>query len=143
MKLFFKVGLIILVLNCTFSCNKQCNVKGILVSELLIVVSKEKSINYCDLLSSALNGNNEAIKELSLLEFNDSTGYDHGSVLVELILKIGEDKYLKGVEPLNVKQKKLVQSYLDVGLEYGNISHIKEKRLDKVFPTIDTYLTME
>jgi hypothetical protein len=79
------------------SCNNKCIVDNIEVSELLSTVAKEKSIDYCDLLKTTLIGNKDAIKKLSLLEFNDAVGYDHGAVIVDLIIALGETEYIKSV----------------------------------------------
>jgi hypothetical protein len=122
------------------SCSNKCEVEGIEVSELLVTSSGEKGVKYCDLLSESLRGDENAILGLSLLEFSNSTGYDHGSVLVDLILKIGEEKYIQAISQTNREQKILIQSYLDVGLQYGNDSSIKSKNLTKAFPNLYSVL---
>ncbi|GAB0155014.1 hypothetical protein CHRYSEOSP005_02740 [Chryseobacterium sp. Alg-005] len=135
-----KVCLIILLFG-MISCTNTCVTHGIEVSELLNSVSEEKSINYCSLLDSSLNKDSESIKKISLLDFSDAAGYDHGAVLVELILNIGEDHYLQSIQTINSKQKKMILSYLEVGLEYGNNPAIKSKNVNNVFPKVYEYLT--
>lgn len=83
------------------SCNHKCVVNKIVISELLSTVAKERSIDYCKLLETALTGDENAIKKLSLLVFSDAVGYDHGSVIVDLITNIGEVKYIKSISAIN------------------------------------------
>lgn len=124
----------------TFSCSNKCEIEGIEVSDLLVISSGEKGVKYCDLLSESLRGDENAILGLSLLEFSNSTGYDHGSVLVDLILKIGEKKYIQAISQTSREQKNLIQSYLDVGLEYGNNATIKSKDIAIAFPDLSSFL---
>lgn len=122
------------------SCSNKCVVDNIEVSELLGTVAKEKSIDYCELLKVALTGDKNAIKKLSLLEFDNAVGYDHGAVIVDLITAIGETEYIKAISTTNREQKNLIHSYIDVGLEYGNNSLIKEKDFKSAFPDLYVFL---
>lgn len=125
------------------SCSERCKINNIEVSELLGSVSHQKNIEYCELLKQALKKNKSAIREISLLEFDNAVGYDHGYVLVELILSVGEETYIEVIKPLNSTQKNLVLSYLEVGIEYGNISNIHSKNINEVFPQVYQYLNTE
>lgn len=125
----------------SLSCSNKCNVEGIEVSELLATSSGEKGIQYCSLLEDALRGNEKAIAELSLLEFSNATGYDHGAVIVDLVLKIGEKKYIKAISAINKEQRSLIQSYIDVGLEYGRNPVIKSRDIKEAFPNL--YLVLK
>ncbi|WP_372473447.1 hypothetical protein AB4865_11555 [Capnocytophaga sp. ARDL2] len=122
------------------SCKTNCEINGIKVDELLYSVSYNKSIYYCELLELALNGDDEAIKEISLLEFYNAVAYEHGIIVVELILHIGENNYIKAIEGLNEKQKHLVEAYVNIGLEYGVNSRINNKEINKQFPKLDLFL---
>lgn len=122
------------------SCNNKCEVDNIEVSELLGTVAKEKSIDYCELLKVALTGDKNAIKTLSLLEFDNAVGYDHGAVIVSLITAVGETEYIKAISTTNKEQKNLIHSYIDVGLEYGNNPLIKEKDFKNTFPKLYIFL---
>lgn len=137
---FCKIIVASLLLLFTSSCNNKCFVDDIEVSELLSTVAKEKSIDYCDLLKDALAGNKKAIKNLSLLEFNDATGYDHGVVIVDLITKLGETEYIKVISTINTEQKNLINSYVDVGLEYGSSPLLKGKDFKTTFPDLYAFL---
>jgi len=122
------------------SCSNGCNVSGVNVSELLTVASKHKRIDYCNLLDEALNGNEIAVRELSLLEFNAAAGYDQGAVIVDLILKLGEKKYIKSIFEISNKEKILIESYIDVGVEYSDKPELKNRKLKDVFSKLYVFL---
>lgn len=109
-----------------FGCNPKCEVKGIYATELLLTVASEKGIDYCDILSLATVNDTSAIKQLSLMNFENAVGYDHGIVLVELVEMIGEKNYINAIKELNPDELNRVESYFDVGLEYG----VKDKKTD-------------
>lgn len=137
---FCKIICVCVLLLFINSCSNKCEVDNIEVSELLGTVAKEKSIDYCELLKVALTGDKNAIKKLSLLDFDNAVGYDHGAVIVDLITAIGETEYIKAISTTNREQKKLIHSYIDVGLEYGNNSLIKEKDFKSAFPDLYVFL---
>ena len=123
-----------------FSCSNKCNIGGIEVTELLSTVANERSIDYCALLKTANSGDSNSIKKLSLMEFNDAVGYDHGAVVIDLVLKIGEDNYLAAISNFNRSEKKIVESYLDIGLKYGSAATWKNKDLQDLFPKLYAFL---
>lgn len=103
---FYKIIFLHMLLLFVNSCSNKCVVGNIEVSEALGTVAKEKSIDYCELLKAALAGDKNAIKKISLLEFDNAIGYDHGAVIVDLIIAIGEREYIKTISTVNSKQKK-------------------------------------
>lgn len=137
---FYKIISISFLLMLINSCSNKCIVDNIEVSELLSTVAKEKSIDYCEILRTALAGDKNAIKKLSLLEFNDAVGYDHGAVIVDLIIELGETEYIKSISAISEEQKNLINTYVDVGLSYGNNSLIKEKDFKSTFPDLYIFL---
>jgi hypothetical protein len=140
-KVFVTKFLLFAVLSvCFTNCNRSKSVNGIVVSELLIIVSNGQGINYCKLLEKAINGDIGSIKQLSLLEFYDGIGYDHGSVIVDLIEIIGEDKFIQSLSTINKKQKQVIEGYIEAGLEYGNNPNIKSQTIKEAFPKIYTFL---
>lgn len=134
-------GLIICL--CFLSCNRtHCELSnGISPSELLINTSKEGNYDYCELLRSALNGNNSSIGKLTLLEFSGAAGYDHGAVLIEVIQTIGEIRFKNAISGASKKEKELVMSYLDVGLMYGHRKEYEDKPLREVYPQLYYFLS--
>lgn len=124
-----------------YNSDKPRYINGIYVSELVIIHSREKQkINYCKLLKKATNGDIGSIKQLSLLEFYDGVGYDHGSVIVDLIEIIGENKFIQSLETINKKQKQIIEGYIEAGLEYGNNQNIQAQTVKEAFPKIYTFL---
>jgi len=137
---FCKIISVFLILLLVNYCSNKCIVDNIEVSELLGTVAKEKSIDYCELLKIALTGDKNAIKKLSLLEFDNAVGYEHGEVIVDLITAIGETEYIKAISTANREQKNLINSYIDVGLEYGNNPLLKRKDFKSAFPYLYVFL---
>lgn len=131
---------ILIMLFVFHSCNTKCNVDGIEVSELLLTVSSEKSYNYCSSLENAIKGNKNSVKELALLEFNDSSGYDHGTVLVELVEKIGEKKFINAISLIHSKDKNKILEYLEVGIIYNENESLNNKKVEEVFPILYAFL---
>jgi hypothetical protein len=120
------------------ACKPKCEVKGISVSELLMTNAEERNIDYCGILSLASSNDKSAIKQISLLEFENAVGYDHGIVLVELIEKIGENNFIVGIKKLTIGERNRVKSYLEVGIEYGETDgeHDLKKRFPKLFDVL-------
>lgn len=123
------------------NCHRNKVVNGIEVSMLLLSAAKENEVDYCNLLKEAINGKENSIRELTLLIFYEAAGYDHGSVIVDLIEVVGEDKFIKSLMKLNPEEKQLVKGYITVGLEYRDNQKIKmNNSLEKVFPIIYSFL---
>lgn len=126
-----------------FLCHACCGhkeINGIEVSELLLVVSEEQNIDYCKLLNEATNGNESSIKEIALLKIYDGAAYDHGAVLVDLIEKIGEDKFIQSIRTINNIEKKWIKGYLETGIEYGGNTRIQGQTLKETFPKINDFI---
>lgn len=136
-----KIAIAILLLVIVSCGNNRCkSVADIEVSELLRISSNKQDYNYCELLSKAVKEDENSIKKLSLLQFYDAVGYDHGSVIVDLILLIGETKYIEAIDDITPKEKSTIKAYIDVGLEYGNNPAVKDKTLKTAFPELSAFL---
>ena len=136
-----KIAIAILLLASASCGNNQCtSVADIEVSELLLISSNKQDYNYCGLLKKAVKEDENSIKKLSLLQFYDAVGYDHGSVIVDLILLIGEAKYLDAINDITPKEKSTIMGYIDVGLEYGNNPAVKDQTLKTAFPELYAFL---
>ena len=94
-------------------------VNGIEISEVLLVHTKDRGIDYCEILSTATKGDEESIRELLLLEIYDAAGYDHGTVIVDLIKIVGEDKIiLKPIsEPISFDEDGEPDQWETIGYE--------------------------
>lgn len=133
--------IIVLITGLTLlSCNSKCSVEGIDVPETIQISSKEKGINYCELLEKSLQKEKNSVVKLSLLDFDGSSGYDHGTILVDLVKKLGEDEYIVLINQVNSNEKKKIEAYLEVGLMYHYDDKLKEKSVDESFPKLSTFL---
>lgn len=125
------------------SCSPSCTVQNIEVSELLLLVAKKNNFQYCELLDKALENDSSAIQALSKFTPSEAAGYDHGGILVDLILKIGHEKYIRGISSLSKGERKHLLSYLKVGLEYGSNPATKSKTIEIEFPELNEFLIHE
>ncbi len=113
---------------------KDKTVDGIYVSELLNIYALENSdVDYCDLLSDAVDEKRDAIRTLALLDIKGDAFYDHGCVVVDLIDKIGEETFITALGGLTWDEEKIISDCIITGLEYGNGKHQNQK-LDEAFP---------
>ena len=106
--LFFALSVCLVFLLWTYLVSNTGDryVNGIYVSELLRISSNRKyTANYCELLNKAIAKDANSIKQLTLLDFGDAAGYDHGTVIVDLIDLIGEEKFIQSLGTINEKQK--------------------------------------
>ena len=119
------------------------DVDGIYVEEeLRIITDDHHGISYCQLLKKAINGNQEDIRKLMLLDFSDSgeASYDHGDVLVKLIDNLGEETIISSLgSQLTRKEKREIEAYITVGLEYGSNPHHGQNP-EEAFPLFYEYL---
>ena len=122
------------------------DVDGIYVEEeLRIVTDRNHGFSYCKLLKKAIDGNQEDIKKLMLLDFSGSgeAGYDHGDVLVKLIDRLGEEKIISSLgSQLTKEEKNEIEAYIVVGLEYGSNPHHGQNP-EEAFPLLYEYLQKE
>lgn len=126
--------LIIIIIVFMFSCQRECIIDNITVSENLIINSN----GYCELISDALNGDKKSIEKICLMEFHGSVGYDHGYVLVNLINKIGTEQFMNSLKDLDYNQKQILKSYIDIGLIYEPNKNDKLNEID--FNKINLFL---
>ena len=124
-----------ILLICFVRCDGKL-ISGIYVSESLLIVSEEQGIDYCKLLSKAVNGDDVSIVQLSILKIYESAGYDHGAVIVDLIERIGEDKFIHSLKIGSAEQINLVKRCIEAGIEYGNNPSLHGKAFKEVFPKV-------
>ena len=141
--LFFALSVCLVFLLWTYLVSDTGDryVNGIYVSKLLRISSNRKyTANYCELLNKAIAKDANSIKQLTLLDFGDAASYDHGTVIVDLIDLIGEEKFIQSLGTINEKQKNKLSSYLIVGIEYGNNPNLQGKTVKEAFPKIYDFL---
>ena len=132
------IGLILSANSCNTARENKYN-----VSKLLIEVSHENDVDYCSLLENAYAGDIDAIKQLSLMEFHEACGYEHGIILKNLIKEIGEDAYILAIKETTEKQRQMILGYLDVGIQYDSPEDITitQNDVEEVFPKLFLFLT--
>ena len=88
------------------SCKNDCrDIRGNEINEMLVINANKNNIDYCSLYNKSKDGNPEAIKKISLLNFEDSTGYEQGIILIDLINYIGEQKYIEALSSIKIEDK--------------------------------------
>lgn len=135
----YKVISIIFFLFGITSCSKY-NCSNNYISNYLLDYSIEKEYDYCNLFNSAKEGNEQHIKKFFLLPFYDGLAYEHGAVLLELIDVLGEKKIIESLKSINEKEKKLIQGYLMVGLDFTQNPKFKGKKLNVNYPSVHNFL---
>ena len=95
------------------------DVEGIKISGLLRARSFKDTYKYCALLRRSLNGDKNSLKDFSTLDIYDAASYDHGSILVKVICRIGPANYLEAIEGVSDDDRNAIEVFLRVGIEYG------------------------
>lgn len=119
------------------SCKNNCEINGIEISELLKISTNKP---YCELVEKAINKDEQSLKEISELRILDGAGYEHGYVLIQIIEKIGEKKYVEIIKDFSTKEKETIYSYLRVGLEYGGNKLYKNRSVEDILPILSKNL---
>ena len=119
-----KIASMALMLTAVSSCSPCLEVQGIRINEQLSFLAYQQC-DYCGLIDQAIAGDCESMRELSSLYFDGGYSYEHGEVMVAIVLKVGEERFAKCVTdwPGNEKSRLLVR--LEVGLEYGSFPNIQ------------------
>lgn len=68
--------------------------------------------------------------------------YDLGSVITQIVYRVGERDFSKMVSNFSRKQKRDVRNYIEVGLEYGYrlIKDMPNKSIEQQFPLLNESL---
>jgi len=144
MKLLFILFYVIVPFSIFNSCiDPKCRGVGdVYVSSDLLYVTKRENINYCHLVRKSLKFDYESVKNISLLQFYDGAGYEHGSVLLDIIDVIGEEQYIELLNGITDEEKKKIDLNLHLGLhfveqrrKYNNTWEVKE-----AFPELYAFL---
>jgi len=98
---------------------------------------------FADLIKRTLSRDSAALIELINFNCGGAAGcYDLGSVITQIVNRIGEYKFLKMVSQFSNQQKLQIRNFIVVGLEYGYRLNVdmENKTIDKQFPEIDKIL---
>ena len=132
----------IIVLIIFYSCiNRDKEIEGIYVSVALQDFADSRDIDYCILLNKSLHFHKGRIKEFSLLCFDGVGSYDHGGVLIDLIAKIGQDKFIEELSNTTQNERLLIRTTLEGGLEYHHNPIYHEIKLNVIYPKVFNFLS--
>ena len=108
---FFIVALILV------SCNRDdCSDK---LDYHLFESIKVDGNDYCDLVLLSLENDKNSVINISKVDLSDFASYQHGAVLINVIEKYGEDRYIKDVfNDLSNEKRNLVIASLKAGVEF-------------------------
>ncbi len=125
-------------------------VKGIETKYLVNGISCEDNITYCKLLRGSLKGDETDIKEFALMNFEGAYSYYHGGVILDVIDRIEEEKFISAISMCSLEEQKRIEAYLCVGIVYysdcpSNITcdEYFEKHYPKVWKFFNKYTTLE
>ena len=106
---------------------------------LLCGCSYEKSIQgICvpSIIFSSLQKDSASLNKFVTLEcFDGEAGYCHGTIIVEVIERIGEDFFIYSTQRQPINKRKEILSYIDVGIAY-RYDNIDPRSTKEVFPKI-------
>ncbi len=126
----------VLLVSCIFlSCNPKPKIP---ISETLKIALNGKYSNYVLLLNKSINNDSLALHQFVRIDYiEDAAGYDHGSVLVHLMEKIGDANYSKTLKSMSKIELNNIKNYFMVGIQgVGN----SNDTLFRKFPTTFNYL---
>ena len=136
-----KRRIVILLIASLFLCS--CNLDtcskrlGFTLSYYAFSSVKIDGSTYCELVNQSLDGNEKAIINLSKVNVHDGAGYEHGAVLIEVIDRISEEKYV-GLLKDSFKTQDIgkVFAYLRAGLDFTDNPKYNRKKVEEAFPLL-------
>ena len=123
------------------------NVNGIeITAEIAQFISQSREIKneYIELVKKSLKKDKTAFAKLTDFECDGASCYYHGSVIVQIIYRIGEDKAVKIFQELESDKACRKKSLIEVGLEYGDNDYDQKpdnKLIEKDFPKLHKLFT--
>jgi len=121
--------------------NDSEEVNGIYIGrEILHCAYDKKFINYRKLVRKAIKGNARAIRKIALIDCESSASsfIFNGSVLIDIIEIIGEERFIHIVRNMNKNQKILLRAGIFGGMDIQE--HLKGKKFKEVFPKIYAFV---
>lgn len=119
------IGLIVLMLTvslCTCRSSKSLvkEVDGIVIPTDLFELTKDDNAALVKYIRKSLQGDRRALIQLIHFDCGGAAGcYDLGTVLVQVVSKLGKDKTNSLIPTLNKKDTRHLVMLLQFGLEYG------------------------
>lgn len=139
----YKTKIILVVFNISIiSCFNEPCCENITIDIPVNVKEEYDSApeNYCCILKSALKGNKEDVKRISLLDFSDGFTYEHGNVLLEIINVLDEKVYISSLVGISKQDRMKILSYLNAGFNFSRNKKYVNKRIEDVYPELYFFL---
>ena len=90
------------------------------ISDTLENGLQDHYMQYVSLLNRAYNNDTDALNNFLKIDYVwDAAGYDHGGIVVELLVKCVDSAFYRSLNRLSAKELNFVSSYFRVGLEYS------------------------
>ncbi|WP_407556392.1 DUF1374 domain-containing protein [Winogradskyella sp. 4-2091] len=124
---------------------KSDNVEGIILENTLVVhQSFSENRRMESLIKSSLDKESNAFNQL--IHFPNGGGessYNFGFVITQIIYKNNDDEIIKMIRNYDKKDIKLLESYIAVGLEYGDNNYdgnMDESNIKDEFPRLFNFI---
>lgn len=119
-------------------CNNNISIDGIYISEHLCELADDRyGADYVGLLETSLNGENDSIRKFVQLSFDAAYAYEHGIIIVELIERIGSEKFICALENTDSAERNELSAYIQVGLEYGKTNECERRNVKRVLQFLE------
>jgi hypothetical protein len=127
----------------------ESEVDGIQISEIFLEminpINPIERNKYVDLVRSSISGNSDKLKILIMFRCDGAYAWDHGTLLVKVVDRIGEEKLIKILPKMSGEERCRLKSFLLIGLEHGRFYKedsplTLEQRLENRFPKLNKAL---
>lgn len=139
------IDLLLVYVFLLYGCSYEKSVQGIRVPSVIFSSLQnhriKKDVDYCKLLDNSLRKDSASLNKFVTLEcFDGEAGYCHGTIIVEVIERIGEDCFINSTHRLPINKRKEILSYIDVGIAY-RYDYVDSRTTKDVFPKVFSVLS--
>jgi len=103
-------------------------------------LSYASTCKYCRYVKEATHKDKHALKKLFLMDFQGGYSYDHGTILITILDKTGEEFFIQVLQEEMPKRQMLVRNYLLFGLDHVDNPKYHMKPFYEVFPLLGDFL---
>lgn len=102
----------------------------------LLRKANEKGYDYCEVLDSALKGDSISILQLSSWTFYDGLSAEHGAVLIEVVARVGEERFIGMIKNQSIRSQYDVVLKLEPGFDFTENKTYAGSSLERAFPLL-------
>jgi hypothetical protein len=100
-----------------YSCQSKPHIP---ISDNLKIALGNKYPDYVSMLNKATLGDTFNVRKFLEIDYiGEGGGYDHGWVLVQLMKKVGDEKFVNALQSFDKKKLDNVKQYFEVGIDNG------------------------